>query len=184
MIRALAVVALTPPMLLLAAPAHASDQSYLDYLNAHGFKYQNHPGATTPAGAIRFGELICQNLRRGNAPRDRFDKPISNSIDQVMIDGAQHELCPDTLSRTTPTTPAVPPTPGAPTPPEIPPPPAPEPPPPPEAPPAPEPPPPPPAPEPPPPPAPEPPPPPPAPEPPPPPPAPEAPPTPVPPPVP
>ena len=159
-----ALAAVSGAMVLTAAPAHADDKSYLAYLDSHGFKYQNHAGLSSPDGAIRFGQIICQNLRRGRPAWDRFDPKIANGIGPVMVDAAQHEMCPETLGRPTQPVPAVPPaTPLPPTPPA---PPAPEPPPPP---PAPEPPPPPPAPEPPPPP-----PPPPAPEPP----APPAPPTP------
>ncbi|HET9875589.1 MAG TPA: DUF732 domain-containing protein [Mycobacterium sp.] len=146
-----------------AAPAQADDNSYISYLDEHGFKYQSHAGATTPSGAIHFGEIICQNIRRGRAPRDRFDRTLANGINQVMIDAAQHELCPDTLAASPPSTagaapmpgpqpaagqppgPEVPPPPDAPPAPELPP--GPEIPPPPEAPPAPELPPPPPAPE-------------------------------------
>ncbi|MBS9534671.1 DUF732 domain-containing protein [Mycobacterium sp. M1] len=165
----LAAMTVIPATLIsVAAPAQADDASFLKYLDTHGFKYQNQPGLTTPAGAVQFGGIICQNLRRGRPAKDRFGTKIASGISQTLIDAAQHELCPDTLTKTTApvtTAPEVPPTP-EPVPP---------------LPPAPEPPPPPPAPEPPPPPAPEPPPPPPAPEPPPPPPAPEPPPPPPPP---
>ena len=148
----LAATLIPVTLMLSAPPAHADEKSYLGYLDSHGFKYQNTPGLNSPSGAVKFGELICQNLRRGRPARDRFGKSIADAIPKVVIDAAQNEMCPETL--------AVAPTSSPP-----PPPPAPEPPPPP---PAPEPPPPPPAPEPPPPPpAPEPPPPPPAPEPPP-----------------
>ncbi|MEB3031525.1 DUF732 domain-containing protein [[Mycobacterium] nativiensis] len=155
----LAAMTLIPGTLLFGtAPAHADDKSYLSYLDSHGFKYSNSPGLVTPSGAITFGKLICENLRRGRPARDRFDKKIADGISKVVVDAAQNEMCPETLVAAAPTN--VP----SPTPPT--PPPAPEllpPPPPPPFPPAPEFPPPPPAPEPPPfPPAPEPPPPPPA----------------------
>ncbi len=172
----LAAITLIPGTLMFtAAPAHADDKSYLSYLESHGFKYQNSPGLTTPSGAVKFGQIICENLRRGRPAKDRFGTKVAAGISKVVIDAAQHEMCPDTLAAASTPTPTTPP-PGAP---ELPPPPANEPPPAPEPPPPPEPPlppwllppPPPPAPEPPPPPppAPEPPPPPGAPEPPPPP---------------
>lgn len=167
----LAAMTLIPVTLMFAeAPAQADDKSYLSYLESHGFKYQNSPGLSTPAGAVQFGGYICQNLRRGRPARDRFGTKVADGISKVVVDAAQKEMCPDTLAATptptpvpvepTPTNEVIPPLPPAPEPP--PPPPAPEPPPPP------------------PPPAPEPPPPPPAPEPPPPPPAPEPPPPPAP----
>ncbi|MEO8815513.1 MAG: DUF732 domain-containing protein [Mycobacterium sp.] len=132
MMRRLAVMALISGAMLpaAAAPAWADDKSYLSYLDSHGFKYQSQAGATTPSGALRFGQLICQNLQRGRAARDRFDSKLAGGINQVMIDAAQHELCPDTLAKSPQPTPATPP----PVPPpaaELPPPPFPEPPPPP-----------------------------------------------------
>ena len=150
-------------LIFAAAPAHADEKSYLSYLETHGFKYQNSPGLTTPSGAVQFGKIICENLRKGRPAKDRFGTKVAEGVTKVMIDAAQHELCPDTLAAApTPTPSPVPPPPGAeippPAPPETPPPPPGFPPPPefPPPPPAPEPPPPPPAPEPPPPPAPEP----------------------------
>lgn len=140
-------------LIFAAAPAQADEKGYLGYLESHGFKYQNSPGLSTPSGAVTFGEIICQNLRRGRPARDRFDKKIADGIPKVVVDAAQNEMCPETLAAAATPTPVTPP-PGAPEPP----PPANEPPPPPGFPPPPE--------FPPPPPAPEPPPPPPAPEPP------------------
>lgn len=119
----LAAMALIPGTLMMAvAPAHADDKSYLSYLESHGFKYQNSPGLITPAGAVKFGEIICQNLRRGRPARDRFDKKIADGISKVVVDAAQNEMCPDTLASTAPST--TPPTPPPPPPgPELPPPP-------------------------------------------------------------
>lgn len=129
--RRLVVMALIPGTLMLgAAPAHADDKSYLSYLESHGFKYQNSPGLTTPTGAVKFGEIICQNLRRGRPARDRFDKKIADGISKVVVDAAQNEMCPETLVKTSQPTsvtppPTVPPLPPAPEP--LPPPPPPEP---------------------------------------------------------
>jgi len=124
----LAAITLIPGTLMFGmAPAHADDKSYLSYLESHGFKYSNSPGLTTPSGAVKFGEIICQNLRRGRPARDRFDKKIADGISKVVVDAAQNEMCPETLVRTAPATPT--PTTGPPPPPTEPPPPAPEPPP-------------------------------------------------------
>lgn len=104
-------------VLFAVVPAHADDKSYLSYLEAHGFKYSNSPGFSTPTGAVKIGEIICQNLRRGHPARDRFDTKMASGITQVVIDAAQHGMCPETLATpptsvtATPTTPAVPTTP-------------------------------------------------------------------------
>jgi len=123
----LAAMTLIPGTLIFAAaPAQADEKSYLGYLESHGFKYQNSPGLTTPSGAVQFGKIICENLRKGRPAKDRFGTKVADGVTKVMIDGAQREMCPDTLAAAAnPTpTPAVPP-PGAgePTPgPEVPPP--------------------------------------------------------------
>ncbi|WP_133055897.1 DUF732 domain-containing protein, partial [Mycolicibacter longobardus] len=134
----LAATTLIPATLIFAAaPAQADEKSYLSYLESHGFKYQNSPGLTTPAGAVKFGEIICQNLRRGRPAKDRFGTKVADGVTKVVIDAAQHEMCPDTLAAAatpTPTPspappppganePAPPPPPGFPPPPEFPPPP-------------------------------------------------------------
>ncbi|WP_085265330.1 DUF732 domain-containing protein [Mycolicibacter longobardus] len=78
-----------------AGVATADDQSYLDYLFAHGFTY--HPGVQSPEAAINIGHGTCDNLHRTGDARHGLS-PISNAIiPNVMIEGAQHELCPDTL---------------------------------------------------------------------------------------
>ncbi|MGV0626745.1 DUF732 domain-containing protein [Mycolicibacter minnesotensis] len=107
MMRRLAAMTLIPGTLIFsAAPAQADEKSYLSYLESHGFKYQNSPGLTTPSGAVKFGEVICENLRRGRPAKDRFGTKVADGVTKVMIEGAQRELCPDTL--TTVTTPATP----------------------------------------------------------------------------
>ncbi|KAA1429512.1 DUF732 domain-containing protein, partial [Mycolicibacter arupensis] len=109
----LAAMTLIPGTLMFAAaPAQADEKSYLSYLDSHGFKYQNSPGLTTPSGAVQFGTVICQNLRKGRPAKDRFGAKVADGVTKVMIDAAQHELCPDTLTAAATPTPAVPP-PGA-----------------------------------------------------------------------
>ncbi|RRR40126.1 DUF732 domain-containing protein, partial [Mycolicibacter terrae] len=110
----LAAMTLIPGTLIFAAaPAQADEKGYLGYLESHGFKYQNSPGLSTPSGAVTFGEIICQNLRRGRPARDRFDKKIADGIPKVVVDAAQNEMCPETLAAAATPTPVTPP-PGAP----------------------------------------------------------------------
>lgn len=76
--------------------AHADDQSYLDYLFAHGFTY--HHGAYAAPVTIEWGHFVCDKARQYGDPRAGIDQ-YSNAfiLTDVMIDAAQHELCPDTL---------------------------------------------------------------------------------------
>jgi len=116
----LAAMTLIPGTLIFAAaPAQADEKSYLSYLESHGFKYQNSPGLTTSSGAVQFGKIICENLRKGRPAKDRFGTKVADGVTKVMIDGAQHEMCPDTLTAVanpTPTPGAVPPVAGEPSP--------------------------------------------------------------------
>ena len=95
----LAAMTLIPGTLIYAAaPAQADEKTYLSYLESHGFKYQNSPGLTTPSGAVQFGKIICENLRKGRPAKDRFGTKVADGVTKVMIDGAQREMCPDTLA--------------------------------------------------------------------------------------
>ncbi|WP_105294545.1 DUF732 domain-containing protein [Mycolicibacter virginiensis] len=82
-----------------AGVAQADDQSYLDYLFAHGFTY--HPGAYAAPVTIEWGHFVCDKARQTGHPRAGIDA-YSNAfiLTDVMIEGAQHELCPDTLGPT------------------------------------------------------------------------------------
>lgn len=93
MLRWLSVAATPVAALVLAVPARADDQSYLDYLMSHGFRY--HANVETPQRAVEFGRLICDGLRSDGDPHSRIRPKIKGSADSVMIDAARHELCPD-----------------------------------------------------------------------------------------
>jgi hypothetical protein len=76
-----------------AAPAQADDQSYLNYLQAHGAN-MTFPG---PGQYVMFGHMICTNLHNGADPL-AGGSPIDRATwGPGAIDAAQHELCPDTL---------------------------------------------------------------------------------------
>ena len=78
-----------------AGAAQADDQSYLDYLFAHGFTY--HPGAYAAPLTIELGHQTCDKIHETGNPRAGL-MPLANwALTDVMIEGAQHELCPDTL---------------------------------------------------------------------------------------
>ena len=74
--------------------AHADEQSYMDYLFAHGWTY--HFGATNTWSAINHGRAICERIKWNGGPRNGANWLGNAVIDDVMIDAAQHELCPDT----------------------------------------------------------------------------------------
>ncbi|WP_067976626.1 DUF732 domain-containing protein [Mycolicibacter icosiumassiliensis] len=75
--------------------ATADDRGYLDWLAANGYTYG--PLTGTPSTALLQGNLVCNNIRYSGDARAGFN-PISNSITpDYLIEGAQRELCPDTL---------------------------------------------------------------------------------------
>ena len=82
-------------MLGAAGVAGADDQGYLNWLDRNGYAYGILTG--TPSTALLQGNLVCNNIRYSGNARAGFN-PIANSITpDYLIDGAQHELCPDTL---------------------------------------------------------------------------------------
>jgi hypothetical protein len=81
--------------------AHADDQSYLNYLNSHGFEWRRtmDPIPMTGGDAVNGGHWICNNLHAVQPP-DGGSAFNTWNIPQLplLIEAAQHELCPDTLS--------------------------------------------------------------------------------------
>ena len=79
--------------LALAAPAHADDQSFLAYFQAHG------PATPyAPAKLITGGHMICTNLHNGADPMEGVGAPwFLAGFGPAIVDAAQHELCPETL---------------------------------------------------------------------------------------
>lgn len=82
-------------MLGTAGAASADEQSYLDYLFSHGFNY--HFGVSSAATAIKGGQLICDNIRWNGGPRNGVNPVMAATLDDVMVAGAQQELCPDAI---------------------------------------------------------------------------------------
>ncbi|MGO9228080.1 MAG: DUF732 domain-containing protein [Bryobacteraceae bacterium] len=94
MFRLIAMVsAAIAAAMVVAAPVHADDQSYLNYLQAHGAN-MTFPG---PGQYVMFGHMICTNLHNGADPL-AGGSPIDRATwGPAAVDAAQHELCPDTL---------------------------------------------------------------------------------------
>lgn len=81
--------------LAFAAPAHADDAGYLDYVRSHGVPYSN----LNPAGVLGEGYEMCAQMHEGMSPQDAANQ--YGGIDRIwtpaIVYAAQHELCPDTL---------------------------------------------------------------------------------------
>jgi hypothetical protein len=96
-----AIAGLTCSMALVAAPAaRADDQSFFDYIHAHGVPATYGIVNLDPPDYSnrKAGEAICDVLHHGGG-RDGvpFLGMQQNQYRDILIDGAQHNLCPDTL---------------------------------------------------------------------------------------
>lgn len=78
-----------------AGTASADEQSYLDYLFSHGWTY--HYDVSSATSAIKGGHIICDNIRWNGGPRNGVNPFMAASLDDLMIEAAQHELCPESL---------------------------------------------------------------------------------------
>jgi hypothetical protein len=78
-----------------ASPAHADDQSFLNYLQAHGQSTTAWP--MSPAQFVILGHGICTNLRAGADPLAGANPMERVTGGPISVEAAQHELCPDTL---------------------------------------------------------------------------------------
>lgn len=84
--------------LVLSAPAHADGDSFIQYINDHGIF---DPGIND-AVRISRGTQVCVQLHNGMTPQNIVDaNPLPIFDLRGVIDAAQHELCPDTLSQGT-----------------------------------------------------------------------------------
>jgi hypothetical protein len=96
MFRLISVVsAAVATALMVAAPAHADDQSFLNYLEAHGQSTTQWP--MSPGKLVMVGHMTCTNLHSGADPL-AGSSPIDRATwGPIGVEAAQHELCPDTL---------------------------------------------------------------------------------------
>jgi hypothetical protein len=78
--------------------AHADENSYIAVLSEHGV-----PMLAGPNRAILAGYQLCRQLRDGASPEIVASQYQFNWIlapyAPTVIDAAQHNLCPDTLSK-------------------------------------------------------------------------------------
>jgi hypothetical protein len=82
----------------LSAPAHADDQSFLNYI------HQNNIGTFGMSDplTVSVGRIMCDDIRGGMSPADAAalpagGMPLPDLDGPGIVAGAQHELCPDTL---------------------------------------------------------------------------------------
>lgn len=90
-----AVVASTAALTASAPPAHADDQSFLAYLEAHGQSTTAYP--FSPAMMVQSGHSVCVNLHAGSDAMAGTSWIIRSTWGPIVVEAAQHELCPDTL---------------------------------------------------------------------------------------
>lgn len=94
--RAVAAMAAMLAGLILGTPgvASADEQSYLADVRANGV-----PDAwsTSDWGVLQMGHVVCDLLRAGR-PIDSIQYTgYTGMFRNQIVNGAQHELCPDTL---------------------------------------------------------------------------------------
>jgi Protein of unknown function (DUF732) len=85
----------TAALIATASPAHADDQSFLNYLEAHGQSTTAWP--YSPGKFVMVGHMICTNLHSGADPLAGASPIDRATWGQIGVEAAQHELCPDTL---------------------------------------------------------------------------------------
>jgi len=81
-----------PAAILLASPAHADRDSFMQYIRGH----QINTSVAHPDRVLLFGIQHCEMMRQGVSPEEPSDT-ISLLDIRGIVDAAQHELCPDTL---------------------------------------------------------------------------------------
>jgi hypothetical protein len=103
--------ALAAAAVFAAAPAHADDASYRQYLLDHG--YGGGVGPAIPGGpmisapglfvdwgkTLADGHMLCDRLHSGATYSDLERQYGSSPYFHPVVDAAQAELCPDTLGR-------------------------------------------------------------------------------------
>ena len=92
MIRYATAAALATLAVIAAPTAHADDQSYLRYLEAHGQSTTAYP--YSPAALIASGHMICNNIRAGADPLAGASPIDRATWGPIGVEAARAELCP------------------------------------------------------------------------------------------
>jgi hypothetical protein len=83
-----------------APSAHADEQGFLNELRSNGFPGLSFAGQQMPDGAVvAQGYMACNRLHLGESPDQLLAQlsPNDAGIGRMLVDAAQHNLCPDTL---------------------------------------------------------------------------------------
>lgn len=84
----------------LAAPAHADSRSFLDRVHANGLPDRyGFFGNMGDSETLMIGNMTCDGIRAGIPPDQAMPKSTWDTagLRPMLIEAAQHELCPDTL---------------------------------------------------------------------------------------
>ncbi|MEZ0382354.1 DUF732 domain-containing protein [Mycobacterium sp. pW045] len=85
----------------LAAPAASADEEgFLNELRANGFPGLTVGDAQLPDGVVvANGWMACNRLHLGEKPEQTLAQVSPNDVEKgrMLINAAQHNLCPDTL---------------------------------------------------------------------------------------
>jgi Protein of unknown function (DUF732) len=94
MIKALAVAAVLPALIVLAPPAHADTNTFIADLQAQGVP-TGWPFVVQPVA----GNNICTELHNGATPQSVVQQfaPIQATYAPAIVATAQRDICPDTL---------------------------------------------------------------------------------------
>ena len=95
---AIAVFAAAGAALGAGTVAHADNNTFLDYLREHGYSGRYRDGfPVDPGRSILFGIMACNNLRNGWTVEQQLPRYWELPEFPLVVEAAQHELCPDTL---------------------------------------------------------------------------------------
>lgn len=93
--RHLTLSAVAGIALVVAAPVHADDVTFVQYLNSHGYTAQYAGGEPIPPpSALALGHMICENLHVGRSVEQQHPNYPAWPQFPLMAEAAQHELCP------------------------------------------------------------------------------------------
>lgn len=78
-----------------AVPAHADDQSYIEYIRSHGQPVPQYAANDW----VMAGHTACGHLRDGETPAQAAGHSLHpfRTNGPIVVEAAQHELCPDQL---------------------------------------------------------------------------------------